>query len=108
MAFRNVSYRRFAMKDVFSKLCDVRRPELLIRAARIGAQGYRRNTHLTRLIGTVPPLPSSAALVLLMDLEAAINSCRTEERAGYSPARHVDILIAMMGEARALQQERSF
>lgn len=94
------------MKDVLSRLHEVRRPGLLIRTARIGAREYRRGTHLLRLIGEAPPASSGAALMQLMELEAEINECRENEWAGYSPARHVDILIAMMGEARLLRQAR--
>ena len=94
------------MKDILSRLHDVKRPGLLIRAARIGAKDYHRGTHLLRLIGDTPPASGGAALMQLMDLEAEINECRENERAGYSPARHVDILIAMMGEARLLRQAR--
>jgi hypothetical protein len=42
----------------------------------------------------------------LIELEAEANDDRKNKQAGYSPARHVDILIAMMGEARMLQQAR--
>ncbi len=94
------------MKDILSSLHAIRRPGILMRAARIGAREYRRNTHLARLIGTMPPASSGAALMQLIELEAEINECRTNERAGYSPARHVDVLIAMLGEARLLQQAR--
>jgi hypothetical protein len=92
------------MKDILSSLHDLRRPGLLIRTARIGAADYRRGAHLARLIGGTPPPSSGAALMQLMELEAELNDCRKNERAGYSPARHVDILIAMLGEARLLRQ----
>lgn len=92
------------MKNILAQLHDIRRPGLLIRAARIGAQEYHRGTHLSRLIGDTPPASGGAALMQLMELEVEINECRKNEWAGYSPARHVDILIAMMGEARLLRQ----
>lgn len=92
------------MKDVLTTLHAVRRPGLLIRAARIGAQQYRRAPHLARLIGAIPPASSGAALMQLIELEAEVDSYRKNEQAGYSPARHVDILIAMMGEARLLHE----
>ena len=92
------------MKDILSSLDDLRRPGLLISTARIGAQDYRRGAHLARLIGGTPPVSSGAALMQLMELEAELDDCRKNERAGYSPAHHVGILIAMIGEARLLRQ----
>jgi hypothetical protein len=94
------------MQDILSSLQAMRRPELLIRAARIGARAYSRQTHLTRLIGIMPAPSSGAVLMQLIELEAEANDDRKNKQAGYSPARHVDILIAMMGEARMLQQAR--
>jgi len=39
----------------------------------------------------------------LIDIEAGLETDRTDRAAHYRPARHVDVLIAMMGEARDLQ-----
>ena len=39
------------MKDIHSLLASMHRPRLLMRAARIGAQDYRRETLLPRLLG---------------------------------------------------------
>ncbi|MRU14157.1 hypothetical protein FDP25_01820 [Roseovarius sp. A21] len=94
------------MKDVLATIHAVRRPGLLIRAARIGAAQYRRTNHLIRLIGAMPPASSGAALDQLIELEAEIDSQRKNEQAEYSPARHVEILIAMMGEARLFREAR--
>lgn len=91
------------MQDMLDLLTTLRRPHLLIRAARIGAQDYRRGTHLRRHLG-YGPLPQSApALHQLVEIEAALDQQRRRSDAGYSPVRHVEILIAMMGEARILR-----
>ena len=47
-------------------------------------------------------LRPAAALLQLLEMEVALNDQRQSEDAGYSLTRHVDILIAMMGEARLL------
>lgn len=94
------------MKDVLSTVHAMRRPGLLIRAARIGATQYSRKNHLIRLIGSTPPPSSGAALFQLIELEAEIDRYRKNERAEYSPARHVEILIAMMGEVRLFREAR--
>jgi len=38
-----------------------------------------------------------------LDVEAEINELRTADRAEYSFANHIDLLIAIMGEARLLR-----
>jgi len=91
------------MLDMLSTLNALRRPSLLIRAARFGLAEYRRSIHLPRVLG-IDPLPRSGeALMLLMDLEAELESHRKKRAADYSAARHVDVLIAMMGEAQIVR-----
>lgn len=93
------------MKDLYSLLSDRRRPRLLVRAARIGAQDYRRTAHLPRLLG-YGDLPAPApALMRLMDIEDEINDRRRAQDAGYSLIRHLDVLIAMVGEAHLLSAQ---
>ena len=91
------------MKDVLSMLNALHRPRLMIRAARIGAQDYRREVHLSRVLGC-DSLPRHAAAILrLMETEAALEDQRQTSDAGYSLLRHLDLLIAMIGEARDLR-----
>jgi hypothetical protein len=75
----------------------------LIRAARIGSEDYCRETHLPRLLGYGAIPRPGAALLKLMELEADQNDSRKRDDTSYSIARHVDILVAMMGEARLLR-----
>ncbi len=49
------------MHDILGTLRALRRPPLLIRAARIGLQDYRREVHLRRLLRD-GPLPQSGTL----------------------------------------------
>lgn len=92
------------MKDILGLLNDLRRPRILIRAARIGAQEYRRNPHLHRLIGYGALPRSGAALMRLMEMEADLDDKRLKDDAAYSVSRHVEVLTAMMGEARILRE----
>lgn len=95
------------MKDVLTTLESLQRPRLLIQAARIGAQDYRRASHLRRHLGPEPQPCSSQALIRLIGMEKELDSQRIADDAAYSPLRHVDILIAMMGEARLLRAARA-
>ncbi|ASP21439.1 hypothetical protein ANTHELSMS3_02784 [Antarctobacter heliothermus] len=92
------------MKDILGLLNDLRRPRILIRAARIGAQEYRRNPHLHRLIGYGTLPRPGAALMRLMEMEADLDEKRHKDDAAYSVSRHVEVLTAMMGEARILRE----
>ncbi len=94
------------MQDILSMLNTLRRPRLLIRAARIGSQDYRRERHLQRLLGYGALPRPAAALLRLMEIEREMNEQRNGDEAGYSLTRHLDILIAMMGEAQLLRAMR--
>ena len=91
------------MQDAVTILSQLRRPRLLIRAARAGLADYRREVHLARTLGTAAPRRSGPALVKLMELEGVLNDARLERCASYSVARHVEVMIAMMGEARLMR-----
>lgn len=91
------------MKDVLSMMHELNRPRLLVRAARIGANDYRRDRHLQRLLGYGALPRSASALVRLMDIERDLDDLRRADDAAYSLTRHLDILIAMVGESRLLK-----
>ena len=91
------------MKDILSILNGLRRPRLLIRAARAGVTDYQRDQHLKRHLGYGALPRSGAALMQLIEIEAELDRQRRASEAAYSLIKHVDVLIAMMGEARLLQ-----
>ena len=91
------------MQDLLTMLHALRRPPLLMRAARIGVEDYNRSVHLPRLMGYGVLPRHGAALLRLMELEADLNAQRTQKDASYSLIKHVDVLIAMVGEARILR-----
>ncbi|MFC6687122.1 DUF6477 family protein [Jhaorihella thermophila] len=95
------------MLDLTSMLTSLRRPRMLVRTARIGAQDYRRDRDLQRLLG-YGTLPRPAAAVMrLMEMEHELDQQRRSGDAGYSLTRHLDILIALMGEAQLFQASRA-
>ncbi|MCR9126421.1 MAG: DUF6477 family protein [Rhodobacteraceae bacterium] len=91
------------MQDLLTMMTTLRRPRLLIRAARHGAQDYRRDRHLQRLLGYGRLPRSGEALMRLVEIEAQQNERRQTGDASYSLLRHLDVLIAMMGEVRLLK-----
>lgn len=95
------------MQDLMTMISTIRRPRLLIRAARFGAQEYNRDRHLQRILGYGTLPRPAAALMRLMEVERVLNEQRREDDAGYSLPRHLDVLIAMMGEAQLVQANRA-
>lgn len=91
------------MTDIFSLLSRLKRPALLIRAARCGVDQYNRNMHLLRLLAVATLPRSGPALIQLMEIEQDLDLQRRTDRCSYSCARHVEVLIAIMGEARLLR-----
>lgn len=90
------------MTDALTLLATLRRPRLLIRAARLGLADYNRERDLKRVMRTPAAPPTKAAVDKLMAVEAELEINRCEGGASYSVARHVEVLIALMAEARLL------
>ncbi len=76
-------------------LSRLRRPRLLLAAAVKGAALYRRDRDLPRVID-----PSEAAMPALIATEAALDAARRQGAGGYSVRRHLEVLIALLAEAR--------
>ena len=94
------------MLDIETRLSSLKRPSLLARAARFGVDEYRRDLHLPRLLDGAIPRKPAAALMALFSKEAEIEAWRKESAGHYRPAHHVEILIAIMGEARVFRETR--
>jgi hypothetical protein len=90
------------MTDFRTLLADMRRPRLLIRAARFGVADYRRDRDLHRLINASPRATPEAALPQLFSAEEQLEETRRAGDAAYSVSRHIELLIAMIAEARLL------
>ena len=90
------------MSDLHALLSDLRRPRLLIRAARFGLADYRRERDLRRILGQVTS--PDTAVPRLMSEEEQLESGRRAGDLAYSVTRHVEILIALISEMRLLPQ----
>jgi hypothetical protein len=95
------------MSDFRSHLSTLKRPSLLIRAARLGLPDYRRDRDLRRLMGTATPPPPQVSVPHLIEAEDRIETSRQEGASAYSATRHVDLLIALMSEAQLLPRNPS-
>lgn len=81
-------------------VADLRRPKLLIRAARFGMAEYDRNRDLRRLLKRIDAPSPERAVTILMAEEEKLEETRRAGEAAYSIARHIELLIALMAEAR--------
>lgn len=91
------------MEDVLTMISRLKRPTLLVRTARHGIEDYNRVRHLTRLLKSETLPAPGKAIIKLMELEAVADTQRREKRAEYSVARHIELLVALMCEARILK-----
>lgn len=91
------------MEDVLTMISRLKRPKLLVRTARHGIEDYNRVVHLRRLLKTDNLPGPSQAIVRLMELETIVDQQRETKRAEYSVARHVELIMALMCEARILK-----
>lgn len=90
------------MLDLLGMVRSLKRPGLLIRAARFGLDDYRRERALPRLLKTENTPRPGEALMMLMDIESVLNEQRLANDASYRPGQHVSVLTALMGETRVL------
>lgn len=88
------------MANASQLLSSLRRPGLLIRAARHGIPNYERSRALTRLVSDHAQLTPETILNALLKSEAEIEEHRRTGSQIYSIAKHIELLVALMVEAR--------
>lgn len=90
------------MTDFRTLLADLRRPRLLIRAARFGVADYKRDRDLRRLINASTRATPEVAIPHLITAEEQMEQTRRAGDATYSVSRHIEVLIALIAETRLL------
>ncbi len=88
------------MTDFQVLIANLRRPRLLIRAARFGLADYRRDRDLRRLLGQISTPDHDVER--LMSEEERLEEDRRAGEASYSVTRHIEILIALISDTRLL------
>ena len=91
------------MQDLLSMISSLKRPRLLVGAARFGVDNYDRDACLPRLLHCAAAPKPGKAILALLELESAHNDRRKSKLGDYAVAQHVAVLIALMGEARMLR-----
>jgi hypothetical protein len=75
----------------------------LVQAARFGLDGFRRSRDMARLLPDAAHVSCGAALMALLEAERQENDARTAHSAHYALIRHIQLLTAIMAEARHLE-----
>jgi len=94
---------------VLETLGTIKRPPLMMRTARHGTLDYNRVTDLRRILRLpATPPPGAATVRLLIEFEELQENLRTrpphEIGNPWRPARHIEVLIALIAEARLMAQ----
>ena len=95
------------MTDILARLECLRRPRLLMSAARFGSMEYRRTRDLARILQSERMIGPVEALTLLIDIEGELEEQRVTDDGRYNLTRHVSVMIAIMAEARMVQAARA-
>jgi hypothetical protein len=90
------------MTDLATILAALRRPKILVRAARAGVVDYRRERDLKRILRLARGAAPRHALDQLLAEETRLEETRAAGEATYSIQRHVAVLTAILAEARLL------
>lgn len=93
------------MTDFRTLLADLRRPALLLRAARLGLEDFQRDRDLRRLLRQETVSGPEKTLPRLIQTEEQLEEVRRAGDASYSLNRHVEVLIALMAELRLLPRQ---
>ncbi|WP_347834130.1 DUF6477 family protein [uncultured Planktomarina sp.] len=91
------------MRHIEHRLNTLKRPKLMLEAARNGTARYDPKRHLPVLLGSSYHKSKTGQLDCLLDTEEIYNRLRKEKRAEYSPARHICYLIAILAEYSSLK-----
>ncbi len=94
------------MTDFRNLLSDLRRPALLLRAARFGLTDYQRDRDLKRLLRESAAGGPEKNLPRLLHEENMLEEIRRAGDARYSLTRHIEVLIALLGEANLLPKSQ--
>lgn len=86
------------MKDLTAILSTLKRPAMLVGAARKGLTLYRRDRDLPRLIAGGPS--GAAPGSMLLETEAELERTRAAGDGSYSVTSHIAVLTALLFEAR--------
>ena len=90
-----------------STLEKIKRPRLLLQAARIAVKSYRRERDLTRLLKHSEMGDDTQNLARLSALEGDLDLSRRDRHTTYSVSRHVEVLAALLAELHSFSRRQT-
>ena len=84
-----------------TQLPSLRRPRILVRAAKDAARRYDRARYLATTDGPVPSTTRHDVLAWLIAEETALEHARKKRENAYDPAAHIMALSAVLAEISA-------
>lgn len=92
------------MLDLQNTPKTIKRPRLLVQAARFGLESYNRERDILRLLDVARPPKLGEAITMLREAEEFANLQRLTDASHYSYARHIELLTALIAETALLDQ----
>ena len=83
-------------------LSTLKRPSILIRAARFGLENYQRDRDLRRITRSLKTPSNSVAISQLVQSEEQLEDARQSGDNTYSAHRHITVLTALLAEMRLI------
>lgn len=88
------------MTNIHATLSKLRRPKILINAARLGMADYDRNVDLRFIVRSDRTPSHGDAIETLLAREGDLESGRKSGTADYSIQEHIRVLTALLAEVR--------
>ena len=89
--------------QIFQKIL---RPKILMQAAKIGLQTYRRETDLKKILGSRDTSGQNQIISQLSDREIELEEARKNGNAAYDMNKHIQIMTALLQELYLLPKDR--
>ena len=87
------------MSEISRIFKSMRRPGMLVRAARVACASYRRDKDLRRILRAQQVPAPGRGMARLLSMEADLEARRTDGAATYSIGRHIEVLAALIFES---------
>lgn len=95
------------MTKAIATLSNIKRPKLIIRAARSGTSQYQRSRFIKQYPSLSPKHSSETFLNRLLIEENEINQSRHNDDPAYNVRKHIAVLTAILAEANSIPQQTS-
>ncbi len=89
--------------QIFQKIL---RPKILMQAAKISLQTYRRETDLKKILGSRGTSDQNQIISQLSDREIELEEARKNGNAAYDMNKHIQIMTALLQELYLLPKDR--